>query len=430
MGQKINPIIFRQGITRQETSRWIADHGQFANLQQQDLEIQNFLSSLLRSHGILLRSARISRSSKKLLVELDLYFSTIFAKQSRFFWAKNLFRTIKKKYVALKKMRDLKDFVTEARDNSDSDDSIDFKVPLIVTDKKRIKYKLSRQKRQKSFLKKRKKNFVFNTSVLTYKDRFFFFLLKKKVRTETFVKKENFSILGGVKHSSQSALLRVKFGKLKKLFRSKKLKYNFQNYHLKSSFVSTKKDKKSLLVLTKALSQSLQNYTGYEDIHLRIYSSQLNFLPTFKYYKRSLEKDLRYLQRSKDLKNYFSETLQVLYFTIGSFGCGNAALLGKFISYMIETNRRHTSITRFLKKSLQVFFKNLPSNCFAIEGIRIMIKGRFNKRRRTKTITLREGEISLQTLKMPVDYHQNQAITLYGSFGIKVWIAKKVEKTI
>lgn len=428
MGQKINPIIFRQGITRQETFKWIVKENQYANLQQQDFEIQNFLNSLLRTHGILLRSLRISRSSKKLMVELDLYFSTIFAKQSRFFWAKNLFRTIKKKYIELKKMRDLKDFVNEARDYSD--DSFDTDLPTSFSNQKRKKYKLSRLKRKKSFLKKKKENFVFNTSVLTYKHRFFFFLLKKKERTETFIKKENFSVLGSVKHSSKPVLLRLKFGKLKKLFRNKKLKYNFHIYHLKASFLNNKKDKKSLLALTKALSQSLQNYTGYEDIHLRIYSSQLDFLPTFKYYRRSLEKDLTYLQRSKDLKNYFTESLQVLYFIIGSFGYGNAALLGKFVTYMIETNRKHTSTVRFLKKSLQVFFKNLPAPCFAIEGIKIMIKGRFNKRRRTKTIVLQQGEISLQTLKTPIDYHQTQAITLYGSFGIKVWIAKKAEKTL
>lgn len=428
MGQKINPIIFRQGITRQETSKWIARNDQISNLQLQDFEIRNFLNSLLRSHGILLRSSRISRSSKKLLIELDLYFSTVFAKQSRFFWAKNLFQTLKKKYIELKKMRDLKDFINEVRNYSS--DSFDSEAPILFSDKKKIKYKLSRQKHKKSFLKKKKENFVFNSSVLTYKNRFFFFLLKKKERSETFVKKENFAILGGVKHSSKSALLRLKFAKLKKLFHNKRLKYNFQNYNLKASFVNIKRDKKSLLGLTKALSQSLQNFTGYEDLHLRIYSSQLNFLPTFKYYRRSIEKDLYYLQRSKDLKNYFTETLQTLYFVTGSFGCGNAALLAKFITYMIETNRRHTSSVRFLKKSLQVFFKNLPASTFAIDGIKIMIKGRFNKRRRTKTIVLQEGEISLQTLKTPIDYHQTQAITLYGSFGIKVWLAKKVEKTL
>jgi ribosomal protein S3 len=93
---------------------------------------------------------------------------------------------------------------------------------------------------------------------------------------------------------------------------------------------------------------------------------------------------------------------------------------------MIEKNRKHTSTVRLLKKSLQTFFQNLPTDFFAVEGIKVLIKGRFNKRRRTKTIVIQEGQISLQTIKTPIDYYQTQAITLYGAFGIKVWLAKKL----
>lgn len=421
MGQKINPIIFRQSITKPEISSWVSRKDHVANLQQQDLEIRNFIDFLLRSQGILLRACRISRSSRKLLIEVDFYFSSLLAKQSKFFWAKNLFRTIKKKYVELKKMRDLKIFVDEIQE--DSGETSDYKP---IFNREKTKYLLLPQKRKKSFLQKRKQNFIFKTSVLTYKHRFFFYLLKKKKREENFLKKDNCSILGSVKNSSQSSLLRLKFGKLKKLFALKKFKYNFQNFHLKDSIYFAKYDKKNLLELNKALCKSLHHFTGFEDIHLRIYSSQLSFLPTLKLYRRVVEHKLVYLQRSKDLRNYFSETIETLYFVLGTFSYGNAALLGKLISYMIEKNRKHTSTVRFLKKSLQTFFQNLPTDFFAIEGIKVLIKGRFNKRRRTKTIVIQEGQISLQTIKTPIDYYQTQAITLYGAFGIKVWLAKKL----
>ena len=85
MGQKINPIIFRQSITKPEISSWISKNDYVANLQQQDLEIRNFLAFLLRSQGILLRSCKISRSSRKLLLEVDFYFSSLLAKQSKFY---------------------------------------------------------------------------------------------------------------------------------------------------------------------------------------------------------------------------------------------------------------------------------------------------------------------------------------------------------
>lgn len=422
MGQKINPIIFRQSITKPDLSSWISQKEHVASLQHQDLEIRYFLSFLLRSQGIVLRSCKIKRSSKKLLIELDFYFSSLLSKQSKFFWAKNLFRTIKKKYVDLRKMRDLKSFVEEMEEP----ESEDFDFNLSVNSKK-SKYVLLQQKRKKYFLQKKKKNFIFRSSILTYKCRFFFFLLLKKKRKEKLTKKDNFSMLGSVKNSSNSVILRLKFHKLKKLFLMKKLPYTFQNFHLKNSFsaLKLKKDKKNLLNLNKALCQSLHNFTGVEDIHLRIYSSQLNFLPSLKLYQGILNKKLSYYQRNKELKKYFSETVETLYFVLGTFGYGNASLLGKLVSYMIEKNRKHMLTVRFLKKALQIFFQNLPDNFLAVDGLKILIKGRFNKRRRTKTIVLQQGQISLQTLKTPIDYHQTQAITLYGAFGIKVWLAKK-----
>ena len=61
MGQKINPIIFRQSITKPDISSWISQKENVASLQHQDLELRNFLSFLLRSQGILLRSYKIQR---------------------------------------------------------------------------------------------------------------------------------------------------------------------------------------------------------------------------------------------------------------------------------------------------------------------------------------------------------------------------------
>ena len=170
MGQKINPIIFRQSITKPDISSWISQKENVASLQHQDLELRNFLSFLLKSQGILLRSCKIQRSAKKLSIEADFYFSYLFAKQSKFFWAKNLFRTIKKKYVDLKKMRDLRAFIEEVEqpqnDNLESNS---------IRTYRKSKYVLLQKKHKKCFLQKKKKNFIFKSTVLTYKHRFCFF---------------------------------------------------------------------------------------------------------------------------------------------------------------------------------------------------------------------------------------------------------------
>jgi hypothetical protein len=151
----------------------------------------------------------------------------------------------------------------------------------------------------------------------------------------------------------------------------------------------------------------------------------LNYVPSFKFLQRKIFKELSRFQRNRDLKNYFVETLETLYFVLRTFGFGNAYLLSQFLVFLLENTRKQVSIVKFLKKSLEVFFHLMPPHYFAIDGIKILIKGRFNKRRRTKKVVLQQGQISLQTIKTPIDYFQTQAVTIYGTFGIKVWISKR-----
>ena len=66
MGQKINPTIFRQLITKPELSLWISPKNNIASLQHQDLELRKFLEVLLRSRGILLRNLKMQRFGKKI----------------------------------------------------------------------------------------------------------------------------------------------------------------------------------------------------------------------------------------------------------------------------------------------------------------------------------------------------------------------------
>src|SRR5690606_24902754 len=44
MGQKVNPIAFRTGVTRGWGSRWYASKKDFADLLQEDLKIRNFIT--------------------------------------------------------------------------------------------------------------------------------------------------------------------------------------------------------------------------------------------------------------------------------------------------------------------------------------------------------------------------------------------------
>lgn len=429
MGQKVSPTIFRLGISNPEISSWLSKSPTYSHLLHQDLEIRHFLENLLKLKGIFLRSCLITRSSEKLSLSLDLYFSYILSKQAKFIWARSLFKTIRKKYSRISRIRDIRNFTQSLELYDIQNKSFDSSL-------RRKKFLQSSQKRAKIFLKKNQKKKVKKISKnfdLDYKYRFFFFLLLKKKRQTYLSIKKKTLVLSAIKNfnkksSSECEFVRLPFPKFKKLFGLRKIKYKFRHFYLKKSFHSTyqKKDSFTLLDLTKNLCTSLQDYTGMEEVSIKLISNQLNYLPSFKLYKRLLLKEMFLFQRNRDLKKYFFETFETLYFVTTTFGYGNARLLCKIIVFLLENVRKQLFIAKFLKKSFQVLFEKLPHRSLAIDGIKVLIKGRFNKRRRTKTIVLNEGQISLQSLNTPIDYFQSQAVTIYGSFGIKVWISKKI----
>jgi hypothetical protein len=355
---------------------------------------------------------------------------------------------MKKEYPSLKKVKDLKEFlgssqmlgrVLEENENNTNNFENDDLVVVDVNNKERIYVNSRRKKYTKKhgFDLKKKKYFHQKAKSqkaeqaenygLVYKRRLFYFLLYQKQKSLRLGQEDSESVFSVNQDHLKKGfdLVKTSFFKLTRLFGLRKLKYSFSTLFIRNFVDHKKKERQSLMNINKFLCQSLQNYYGIEEVSVKLRSTQLLFLPSFKFYRRFFIKELFYFKRSRDLKKYFLETLELLYFVFGSFGKGNASLLAKFIAYLMEKNRKQLFITKFLKKSLKLFFENLPKNVLAIEGIKILIKGRFNKRRRSKSLVLYQGQISLQSLDTVLDYSQTQAITIYGSFGIKVWISKR-----
>lgn len=425
MGQKVNPIVFRLGNSSPNVSSWSTNLDFYSHLLSQDIETRNFLSNLLRSKGILLRSCIIRRSHQSLRVNLDLYFSYMLSKQAKFLWARSLFKAIKKKYIKVNRIKDIRNFSNFL--DAEEDSLRIREIPLL---KKKYASPLVPKGRKKIFLSKTKLPFC--RPCFSFKKRLFYFLIiKNKLTTNSALKDEN-KIIGAVKKSSKTHyknfnLVRLNFNKFKRLFILKKFRYNFKCYNL-CNYVSdqlTKKDDIDLMQLNKNICKSLQRFCGIEEVQVNIFSNQLSYLPSFKFYQKQVYKDLLQFQNSRSLQKYFIETLENLYFVIGSFGFGNAYLLSSLLIFLLENIRKQILVAKFLQKSLRTFFQVLPRENLAVEGIKILIRGRFNKRRRTKKIVIQEGQISLQTIDASIDYYQTQAITIYGSFGIKVWISKR-----
>ncbi len=68
MGQKINPIGFRLGITQEHRSRWYADNKRYPKLLQEDYKIRQYIDKNLASAGI--SQVRIERKADQIDLEV------------------------------------------------------------------------------------------------------------------------------------------------------------------------------------------------------------------------------------------------------------------------------------------------------------------------------------------------------------------------
>ena len=57
--------------------------------------------------------------------------------------------------------------------------------------------------------------------------------------------------------------------------------------------------------------------------------------------------------------------------------------------------------------------------------MRAQVQGRFKGIKRPRKMKYTQGVIPFNTLRANIDYATSQAITVNGSFGIKIWICYK-----
>lgn len=68
MGQKINPVGFRLGITQEHRSRWFADKGHYPELLQEDSKIRQYVEKQLSNAGI--SEVRVERKADQIDLEV------------------------------------------------------------------------------------------------------------------------------------------------------------------------------------------------------------------------------------------------------------------------------------------------------------------------------------------------------------------------
>lgn len=84
-----------------------------------------------------------------------------------------------------------------------------------------------------------------------------------------------------------------------------------------------------------------------------------------------------------------------------------------------EQLERRMPFRRVLKQTVEKVSQNSD-----VKGIKVRVSGRLNGSEMARTEWLRKGSLPLQTIRANIDYAQENAYTIYGVIGVKVWICK------
>jgi small subunit ribosomal protein S3 len=93
----------------------------------------------------------------------------------------------------------------------------------------------------------------------------------------------------------------------------------------------------------------------------------------------------------------------------------DATLLADLVAEQLE---KRVAFKRAMREALQRAQKQ------NVKGIKIQVSGRLNGAEIARSEWIREGRVPLQTLRADIDYATQEANTIYGVLGIKVWLFK------
>ncbi len=93
----------------------------------------------------------------------------------------------------------------------------------------------------------------------------------------------------------------------------------------------------------------------------------------------------------------------------------DAYLVAENIAQQIQ---RRVSYRRAMKRAIQQAIRQ------GAKGVKIEVAGRLSGAEMARSVTLREGQVPLQTLRADIDFARTESLTTYGQIGIKVWIYK------
>lgn len=181
---------------------------------------------------------------------------------------------------------------------------------------------------------------------------------------------------------------------------------------------------KNLLYKKTFLQQLLETLSMFKSKNSHIFLTLQNFNKGLnlqlsqeekKYFKNKILLLKRY---SKN--DFFKECLNITLIITRIKNC--ATVLTQFVAKQLCALKRHNYFLIFLKKILTIF---IFSKFSKLEGVKLVINGKFNGAPRAKNKLILIGNVPIQSINKQIDYFDSISFTKNGTFGIKAWLKQK-----
>lgn len=87
--------------------------------------------------------------------------------------------------------------------------------------------------------------------------------------------------------------------------------------------------------------------------------------------------------------------------------------------FKILPKRAHSKFFFFLKHLFNILISQKNTN---IKGIKFMINGKLKGKLRASSLKILVGKIGTQTISSEIDFSKVHVYTIYGCFGLKIWV--------
>ena len=255
------------------------------------------------------------------------------------------------------------------------------------------------------------KNLYLKNNIRKYK-KYKFLKLKKKLWKSFFRKGRNSlkkQILpkNKIKHLLKlKEKVNIKKKKFLKCFAKKELSFSIKNIKKVLSLISNSKI--NLIFINSLSFCKFYYYTQKKSVNKNYINERYNIWP--------LQRFL--FNRYKYTAIFIKDFIHLSFITIL---IKNPQVLVNFIGYQFKhlpKNRKQLRLLSFITQTIKILCAQRPE----ITGFKFQIKGRLNRRTRTKVYIFKKGVLPIQTNITRVEYGYSEGFTRSGLIGIKFWI--------